>query len=180
MLRSFFQDSYESFDSEIVLCKMHDLMHDLAELVSGTEHLNVDFNFIKISKKVRRVTFTEVDFFGKEFPTSLIPANKLRSFHFAYQVGPVGKCFVDTLVLRFSCLRVLDLIGSEFEELPSFVDKLKHLRYLRLTDNRRLKTLPNSICKLFNLQTLSLYGCERLQDLPRDVEKLISLRFLMV
>ncbi|KAK9290666.1 hypothetical protein L1049_008839 [Liquidambar formosana] len=178
VMRSFFQDLDEMFDSEIHLCKMHDLIHDLAELVSGTEHLNVDFNSKKISEKVRRVTFSEFDFFEKEFPTSLVPANKLRSFSFAYRVGPIGKCFVDTLVLRFSCLRVLDLSDSEFEELPSFVDKLKHLRYLGLSYNRRLKTLPNSLCKLLNLQTLILHGCERLQDLPRHVEKLISLRFL--
>ncbi|KAK9290575.1 hypothetical protein L1049_008745 [Liquidambar formosana] len=178
VVRSFFQDLVKSVDSKILFCKMHDVMHDLAKLVSGTEHWNVDFNSIKISEKVRHVTFTEVDLFEKEFPTSLIPANKLRSFRVAYRVGPIGKCFVDTLVLRFRCLRVLDLGDSEFEELPSFVDKLKHLRYLRLAYNRRLKTLPNSICKLLNLQTLDLYGCERLQDLPRDVEKLISLRCL--
>ncbi|KAK9289786.1 hypothetical protein L1049_007945 [Liquidambar formosana] len=177
-MRSFFQDLNKTFESEISSCKMHDLIHDLAELVSGTEHLNVNFNSKKISENVRRVLFTEVDFFEKEFPASLVSANKLRSFTFAYRVGPVGKCFVDTLVSRFSCLRVLDLGHSDFEELPSFVDKLKHLRYLRLSNNRHLKTLPNSICKLLNLQSLVLNGCERLQDLPRHVEKLISLRYL--
>ncbi|KAK9290586.1 hypothetical protein L1049_008757 [Liquidambar formosana] len=118
LLRSFFEDSKEIFDSEIYSCKMHDLVHDLAELVSSTEHLNLDSNSKNISEKVRHVTFNEVDFFEKEFPTSLVLANKLRSFRFAYRVRPIGKCSVDTLILRFRCLQVLDLSGSEFEELP--------------------------------------------------------------
>ncbi|KAK9289623.1 hypothetical protein L1049_007781 [Liquidambar formosana] len=176
--RSFFHEVNEKFDAEVLMCKMHNLVHDLAQLMASTEYLNVDFNSRLVSERVRHVSFIEYDLYEKEFPMPMLNAKKLRSFSFSYQVGPISKSFLYTLILHFRCLRVLDMGGAEFEELPSFIGKLKHLRYLNLSWNRSLKVLPNSICKLLNLRTLHLYGCEQLRELPRDIGKLISLRHL--
>ncbi|KAK9290299.1 hypothetical protein L1049_008466 [Liquidambar formosana] len=185
--RSFFQEYmrpfYSEIDDEISSYKIHDLILELAQKVASTEWINVDgmnVDFISqiISERVRHVLFVEKNLSEKKFPTSLLSATKLRSFSFACEVGPTNKSFVETLIFHFRCLRVLNLADSEFEELPRFVGKLKHLRCLNLSRNRRLKALPNSICKLLNLQTLYLYDCEQLQDLPRDIGKLISLRYL--
>ncbi|KAK9291220.1 hypothetical protein L1049_009408 [Liquidambar formosana] len=176
--RSFFQELETNFDDKISSYKIHDLLVDIAQQVAGTEWLKVDFNSKVISERVRHVLFAEKDLFEKELPKSLISAKKLRSFTFSYKVGSVGKPIVETLISSFPFLRVLDLSGSEFEELPNFVGKLKHLRYLCLLGNGRLKTLPNSICKLLNLQSLDIMNCDQLEDLPRDIGKLVSLRYL--
>ncbi|KAK9290201.1 hypothetical protein L1049_008367 [Liquidambar formosana] len=178
MSRSFFYDIKINFDDEISTCKIHDLVVDLAQQVADREWLNVDCNSKIVSQRVRHMLFAEKDLLEKEFPASLLSAKKLRSFNFSYDVGSTSKSFVETLILRFKCLRVLDLQNSEFEELPTFVGKLKHLRYVSLARNGRLKALPNSICKLLNLQSLDLMNCDLLEDLPRDIGKLVSLRYL--
>ncbi|KAM7497349.1 hypothetical protein LguiA_021763 [Lonicera macranthoides] len=114
----------------------------------------------------------------KEFPKSLLKLNRTRSFAFEFEAGPISKIFLDTLIKTFKCLRVLDLSGSEFEELPSSTGTLTHLRYLSIGGNRNIKALPNTICNLVSLQTLDLNGCFMLQDVPRDFGNILSLRCL--
>ncbi|TXG46204.1 hypothetical protein EZV62_028299 [Acer yangbiense] len=86
--------------------------------------------------------------------------------------------FVESCISMFPFLRFLDLSGGSIVLLPKKLGNLRHLRYLNLGDNGKIKKLPNSICKLQSLQTLLLGGCEELQELPRDIRYLISLRCL--
>ncbi|KAL2990709.1 hypothetical protein AAZX31_11G217500 [Glycine max] len=75
----------------------------------------------------------------------------------------------------FTAKSILDLSDSTFETLPRFIGKLKHLRYLNLCNNKKIKRLPNSICKLQNLQILSLRGSMELEALSKGLKSLISL-----
>ena len=61
------------------------------------------------------------------------------------------------------------------ETLSSLISTLKHLRYLNLRGNKKMKKLPDSICDLQNLETLVLFGCEKIEELPRDIRKMVSL-----
>ncbi|KAM7478167.1 hypothetical protein LguiA_026380 [Lonicera macranthoides] len=176
--RSFFQYESISFDSTLITVKMHDLVHDLALSVAGKDVSRVNYDTRNIFEGTRHLLFSAVRLEGKEFPNFLLKLNKVRSFSFEFEVGPISKTFVDTLIKTFSCLCILDLFGSTFEELPSFVGSLKHLRYLDLESNRNIKALPNTICNLVNLQSLNLSNCVMLQDLPRDFGNLSRLRNL--
>ena len=75
---------------------------------------------------------------------------------------------------------VLDLEGYHFEVLPSNIGRMKHLRYLDLSDNDAITKLPVSICKLQSLETLGLAGCRNQKVLPEDINSLISLRLLAI
>ncbi|KAF9614814.1 hypothetical protein IFM89_020737 [Coptis chinensis] len=77
-----------------------------------------------------------------------------------------------------TCLRVLDLCDSYFEELPDEVERLLHLRLLDLSNNGEMEKLPETVCNLFNLQTLKLNWCGSLKKLPKGIGKLRNLRHL--
>ncbi|KAJ4971613.1 hypothetical protein NE237_004712 [Protea cynaroides] len=84
--------------------------------------------------------------------------------------------------------RLEDIGGWYFDELfmRSFFDlsfpsnRLKHLRFLDLTDCWCIERLPDPITALYNLQTLILTGCARLKDLPKDIGNLINLCHLFL
>lgn len=90
-------------------------------------------------------------------------------------MGATGEAFF-TLVSVYKYLKILDLGDSTFETLPTSIGKVKHLRYLNLSGNMKIKRLPGSICKLQNLQMLFLGGCTNLETLPKRLGNLISLR----
>ena len=102
-------------------------------------------------------------------------AKGLRTFlggEWWHENDNIGK-MIDELLHSFKCLRVLSLSG--ISELPVFVGKLKHLRYLDIRYTG-IKHLPNSLCSLYNLQTLILSWC--ITELPINMGKLVNLRHL--
>ncbi|KAL1146475.1 hypothetical protein V6Z11_A11G376000 [Gossypium hirsutum] len=144
--RSFFQE-VEDDETWFTTCKMHDLMHDLAELVAGTESSFIDSNSSasEVSEKCRHVSISPL----------LIPLLKGKKF------------------------RTLLCFPKESEQsqimIPRSIHKLKHLRYLDLSDNPNIKILPKSICNMQNLQALKLDWCVGLEELPKKIAKLVNL-----
>ncbi|XP_056698914.1 putative disease resistance protein RGA4 isoform X2 [Spinacia oleracea] len=165
--RCFFQDVERAESGEIISCKMHDLIHDVAKEVAGTEIFDATcFNdktrhTLLDSNSGRNLTNM------KRLRTIIILQNNLLGF----------KLRLFERVLKVRYLRVLDLQYTEMEKLPSMVSELLHLRYLDLSGNL-ISVLPVSITQLYNLQTLKLRNCWRLKELPRELNKLVNLRHL--
>ncbi|KAG4123591.1 hypothetical protein ERO13_D11G335350v2 [Gossypium hirsutum] len=163
--RSFFQEVGERYSWEGLTCKMHDLMHDLAESVAGMESSIVDSNKIAsdVGEKCRHISIKP----------SLIPlfkGKKLRTL-LQYPNNDFPKLSEETwdfVIANCRCLRVLDLQCLGIQMISPSIYKLKHLRYLDLSYNLCLKILPKSICKIQNLLALKLDQCHRLQELPKN------------
>jgi Leucine-rich repeat (LRR) protein len=182
--RSFFQDIGRNEYGDIKSCKMHDLIHDLAQSVAGDECLISNPDAVKVVQRTRHVTFDSLNSLW-DIPTHLLEADRLRTL----LLRPPGYVYselkldwnrrvYDTLITSFKCLRALNLSQSNIQEVPNSIGKLKHLRYLDVSWNDDIELLPASITKLQNLQTLILEHCGGLKELPEDTRNLISLRHL--
>ncbi|XP_059310375.1 putative disease resistance protein RGA1 [Lycium ferocissimum] len=179
--RSFFQDVEECRSTFTSICKLHDLVHDLALSAAGVEFCTVNSHIQNISDEVRHVEFSDYDLSGKELPPSLVSNQALRTISFSVNgVGPMSTVFVENCIARFMQLRVLDMSDSCFDELPSSIGELKYLRYLDVSANGSIKELPDSINKLLSLQTLRVSRCAQLEGLPKDIGNLISLKHLYI
>ncbi|EOX92674.1 Leucine-rich repeat containing protein, putative [Theobroma cacao] len=177
--RCFFEDVEEYVF--VYTFKMHDLMHDLALSVAQKEFLTVDFRANIIPESVRHLSLFNSNLFQQKLkkPSQKKLRKTLRTILCPLAVlGSICESDVGSFIMGCKYLWVLDLSSSSFEELPSSIGRLKHLRYFSLSGNRRIRRLPNSVCKLQKLQALGLVGCRKLERLPKGVRNLISLRFL--
>ncbi|XP_068329244.1 disease resistance protein RGA2-like [Pyrus communis] len=183
--RSFFQEE-KTDEFGIISCKMHDLMNELAILVSGAGSAVVDLNRKNFHEKLCHVSFNfNIDLSEWEVPTSLLKASKIRTFLFLRQQSWSDRqsssrnAFYSTIVSNFKLLRMLSLNEMGIKRVPKCLKKMKHLRYLDLSGNP-MERLPDWIVGLSNLETLDFRWCDRLVELPRDIKKMINLRHLML
>jgi structure-specific endonuclease subunit SLX1 len=77
--RSFFQEAKEDKFGNIISFKMHDLIHDIAQLVSRFECTYVDSNEKVVNEKVRHLSFPSFSVFEDDL-SSLVKAKKIRTF----------------------------------------------------------------------------------------------------
>jgi Leucine-rich repeat (LRR) protein len=182
--RSLFQEVKEDDFGNISQFKIHDLMHDIAILASGSESTTFYSKEKDINEKTRHVSFGDTFDSSLQIPNSLYKARKIRTFLLpsqpTYDTVRLDKSPCSIIVASFNFIRLLDLHNIGIKTIPSSIKKLKHLRYLDLSENRDIEMLPNSIVKLHNLQTLKLSSCYGLKELPRDINKLVNLRHLEI
>ncbi|KAI5441709.1 putative disease resistance RPP13-like protein 1 [Lathyrus oleraceus] len=179
--RSLIQQSNDDFGRQRFF--MHDLVNDLATIVSGKSCCRHEHGGSNISVNVRHLSYNqeEYDIF-KKFE-NFYDFKCLRSFL------PIGlwwrQCYlskkvVDDLIPTLRRLRVLSLSGyRNITVLPDSLGSLVQLRYLDLS-NTRIESLPDTTCNLCNLQTLILSYCYHLAELPLHIGKLVNLRHLNI
>ncbi|XP_065867666.1 putative disease resistance protein RGA1 [Euphorbia lathyris] len=180
LLRSFFQEVEKDDYGGIVTCKMHDLIHDLAQTVAGSDCSISGTNAENVSKRVRHLSFERSLYYAWEVPRLLQQVKGLRTFLIPVNDRCINESSQAALISNLRRLRVLDMHCLGIEKLPCSIGELKHLRYLDVSNNNLLERLPDSISNLLNLQTLLLSRCERLVELPRGLVKLVNLRHLVI
>ncbi|KAJ8900336.1 hypothetical protein K2173_024976 [Erythroxylum novogranatense] len=180
--RSFFQEVKYNRQESIERCKMHDLMHDLATLVAGSESTISNPNVDKVGEKTRHVSFNFNIDSTWQVPPHFYNALSLQTFLLPIQSSwdcnkLLPKSVWETIFSNFRCFRVFDLNMTRVEEMPDSIKELKHLRYLDFSRSR-ISILPSSISSLQNLQVLKLSSCHGLKELPIGITKLLNLRHL--
>ncbi|XP_072986580.1 putative disease resistance protein RGA3 isoform X2 [Typha latifolia] len=171
--RSLLQPDLYSIDGSE--CKMHDLLRSLAQHLSKNESFFGDPQLLNPTtlSKIRRLsiikdggTIINSPILEKKYPC----LRSLMSFGIPQRVG-------NHLLLRFPCLRVLDLTEAIIESISDSLGDLIHLRLLDL-DRTNISNLPDSLGRLTNLQILNLMDCKNLHALPKGLTRLCNLRRL--
>ncbi|XP_062016583.1 putative disease resistance RPP13-like protein 1 [Rosa rugosa] len=173
--RSFFQHVPNHFSGKAVFT-MHDLLHDLANFVSGEFCVRLE-NKDSVLENVSKSRHFSCAYRSFDQWDSLYEAKYLRTFLVSDYIYSKRPNLDFDKFLKLQCLRVLDISRYYLRELPSSISKLKHLRHLDLSGSS-IKKLPDKMCTLYNLQTLLLSYCESLVELPTDLGRLINLRHL--
>ncbi|XP_062115673.1 putative disease resistance RPP13-like protein 1 [Humulus lupulus] len=176
--RSFFQCS----SKKAPFLQMHDLVHDLAMLVSEDFCFRLDLSsdVHSLPTKIHHLSYRKSSY-DLDKLKGLSKANSLRTL-LALPLQLLGRrrCHLvsyNVLLTKGSCLRVLSLSESSIKELPDSIGSLIHLRYLDLS-RTEIEELHESVCSLYHLQTLLLSQCRELSQLPRNMGRLIHLRYL--
>ncbi|XP_028788744.1 putative disease resistance protein At3g14460 [Neltuma alba] len=161
---------------------MHDLIIDLAKLVSGNICIWFEGDEIPTTT-ARHVSYPKQGYDGSEMFKSFYHLSSLRTF-LPQQTWPfIESCVLSKkvshdLLPKLTRLRVLSLsMYSNITELPDSIGNLKHLWYLDLSYTK-ITRLPDATFKLCNLQTLLLSYCKSFSELPKSIEKLVNLRHL--
>ncbi|GLT55752.1 hypothetical protein SLA2020_288450 [Shorea laevis] len=161
-----FQDVERDIYGNIRTFKIHDVVHDLALLVSEGETLILKNDSICENSCIRHLRVPSSAIVDPTILRGVAP--KLHSLF-----SEVDFCSMSKVDL--TSIRSLSLKKADTDTLPVSPSKLKHLRYLDISKSR-IRTLPKSFSKMYNLQTLKLMYCHNLQKLPNGVENLINLR----
>ncbi|XP_011007001.1 PREDICTED: putative disease resistance protein RGA4 isoform X2 [Populus euphratica] len=167
LARSFFQDFQTDELGNVISCKMPNLVHDLALMVSKSETVIWKAGSdIKGTVCIGRLNLISSD--ERNEPVFLKDgARKLRTLF----SGFLNKSW------EFRGLRSLTLNDARMTELPGSICRMKLLRYLDVS-RTDIKALPKSITKLYHLQTLRFSECRSLKKLPKKMEYLLSLRHI--
>ncbi|PUZ53241.1 hypothetical protein GQ55_5G037400 [Panicum hallii var. hallii] len=155
---------------------MHDLIHDLAQMVSHSDCARVEGNMSKsIPSTVRHISVS----------SSFLPhlkkqcdLRRLRTLIVYKDSSMTSSTIPVDFLSEVKNVRTLDLTGCLISELPEAIGYLIHLRYIALPGT--IKVLPESVSVLLHLQTLDIPKKCQLDGFPEGMHRLVSLRHLGV
>ncbi|KAK6940293.1 Rx, N-terminal [Dillenia turbinata] len=172
------KDVQKSENGDVTECKMHGLIHDLAQSIAGDEFAIIEHDRIPRHLSRTRHSTVVCDMGLYSVPEALYEAKKLRTLILLFPKGDLGEV-PPNVFPNFRYLRALDLSGSGIKRLNDSISNFILLRYLDLS-NSNIETLPESLCSLYNLQVINLSNCCNLIKLPGQTNKLFRLRHLII
>ncbi|KAK9122596.1 hypothetical protein Sjap_012198 [Stephania japonica] len=158
--------------------KMHTLIHDLAQSISGSKCLRMEKNedLTGVHQDLAAVRHLSISGSNVE-PKTFEKFYKCKGLRTFISLRKSIKAVPDQLFTKLIRLRLLDLSYCHVTVLTDSLGNLIHLRYLNLS-NTSIEWLPETITKLHKLSGLNLKKCSHLSKLPKCMGNLINLRHL--
>ncbi|XP_043699833.1 putative disease resistance protein RGA3 [Telopea speciosissima] len=130
-------------------CKMHDLVHDLAQVVGKLDYSTVEFNNVEQISDEARGLLLFSDCFERliEIPKALEKAKKLRTLLISLPSIPASLVSNIEMLMKFQSLRVVD------------VRNWKMKKMLKLNYCSDLRELPKEMRKMVNLRHFEMVIC---------------------
>ncbi|GLT82893.1 hypothetical protein SLE2022_012230 [Rubroshorea leprosula] len=166
---SLFLDAETDSYGSVITCKMHDLFHDLAQSVSEPQTLILgNGSQGNITAATRHLNLV-----SDEGMAALEIGDDMQKLHTLFSKTDV----FHNKPANFKKTRVLSFCGANIRELPAVLRKLKHLRYLDVSETQ-IKELPEFITELYQLQTLRFMDCYSMERPLEGIGNLVNLRHL--
>ncbi|XP_044350903.1 putative disease resistance protein RGA1 [Triticum aestivum] len=179
------EDVAEGYIQELVACSflqpegdyftIHDLMHDLAKKVSGSDYFRIENKWIEsgegwkgdVPRDVRHLFVQNYD--SEWITEKILRLEKLRTIYVVERGTLLEDKVIESICKRLPKLRVLSIDWSNqycaLENprkflIPESISQLKHLRYLAFrTELSCTINLPSALSKLHHIQLLDFgYG----------------------
>ncbi|GKV39372.1 hypothetical protein SLEP1_g47151 [Rubroshorea leprosula] len=166
---SLFQDVERDPYGSIITCKMHDLIHDLAQSVSKSQTLILeDGSGRNIPANIQHLNVIS----DKDTTTTKL-GDAPKKLHTLFSQIDV----FHSMSTNLRKVQVLSVCGADIDELPAFLGKMKHLRFLDVS-RTRIKELPKFITKLYHLQTFRFMYCDGIERPLEGIWDLLNLRHI--
>jgi hypothetical protein len=159
---------------------MHDLLHELAAMVAGTDCFRVESGDMKeIPPDVRHLFIRSND--QTKFAEKICKLKKLRTLILITTFGGLGITIeeLEAMLKKLKKLRVVHVdVQGQMVSIPGCICELKHLRFLRIHSPWSEKVnLPKKLDTTYHLQILELCGAGVLDfSNVQNMSHLISLR----
>jgi len=155
---------------------IHDLMHDMAQLVSKEDCFIVKnaSDIEMVPQNVRHLSILRSCDVKLSNLLSLCKHKKLRIL--LCNKSLASETLYPVMNYWFSGFQYLRVIFcASTKGLPESIGNLKHLRYLEIPRGCHFDRFPSSFCSLYNLQIFYARKC-KFVSLPRGISKLINLQ----
>jgi hypothetical protein len=189
------EDNKRKYCSRIT-CKIHDLMHDVAQSAMGEECAAIATHpseredifrsarhlYLSIRRPETLLNNASLEKGSSAFQTLIFDGYVKGDLKILSKYNSIRALKID----QGSCLRpkylhhlrYLDLSGSDIEAVPENISILYHLQTLNLSCCHRLERLPKELKYLTALRHLYTHGCRKLKSMPADLGRLTSLQTL--
>ncbi|XP_014498044.1 disease resistance protein RPP13 [Vigna radiata var. radiata] len=180
--RSLIQVVSRTNDGGVKTCRIHDLLRDLCISESREDkffEVCGEIDIQNLNSCPRKLSLQGTLFHFSSSMVSDYTISATRSLLcFGQEVYKVKANHWRWLLKSFRLARVLDLGRMNVNSIPTDLEKLIHLRYLRI-HSHNLETIPPSICRLWNLETLDLRGSP-IKSFSGELWQLKQLRHLLL